>query len=102
MECHVVFRCGALHAGDHILSVDGTSMEYCSLPEATQLLANACENVKMEILPHHQTPMALKTTEHGEAEPRGGMGGVRHSRSMDTNTGAFHKPNTSGCMQVIN
>ncbi|XP_023668467.2 glutamate receptor-interacting protein 1-like isoform X3 [Paramormyrops kingsleyae] len=57
-------RCGALHAGDHILSVDGTSMEYCSLPEATQLLANACENVKMEILPHHQTPMALKTTEH--------------------------------------
>ncbi|KAJ8373602.1 hypothetical protein SKAU_G00041820 [Synaphobranchus kaupii] len=53
-------RCGALHAGDHILSVDGTSMEFCTLAEATQLLASACEHVKMEILPHHQTRLALK------------------------------------------
>uniref|UniRef100_A0A6Q2Z4A1 PDZ domain-containing protein n=1 Tax=Esox lucius TaxID=8010 RepID=A0A6Q2Z4A1_ESOLU len=58
-------RCGALHAGDHILSVDGTSMEYCTLAEATQLLASACEHVKMEILPHHQTRLALKGPEHG-------------------------------------
>ncbi|MCJ8743377.1 hypothetical protein PDJAM_G00093310 [Pangasius djambal] len=57
-------RCGALHAGDHILSVDGTSMEYCTLAEATQLLASACEHVKMEILPHHQTRLALKTSDH--------------------------------------
>uniref|UniRef100_A0A6Q2WVU9 PDZ domain-containing protein n=1 Tax=Esox lucius TaxID=8010 RepID=A0A6Q2WVU9_ESOLU len=57
-------RCGALHAGDHILSVDGTSMEYCTLAEATQLLASACEHVKMEILPHHQTRLALKGPEH--------------------------------------
>ncbi|KAJ8008851.1 hypothetical protein DPEC_G00082740 [Dallia pectoralis] len=56
-------RCGALHAGDHILSVDGTSMEYCTLAEATQLLASACEHVKMEILPHHQTRLALKGPE---------------------------------------
>ncbi|KAJ8249600.1 hypothetical protein COCON_G00228160 [Conger conger] len=56
-------RCGALHAGDHILSVDGTSMEFCSLAEATQLLASACEHVKMEILPHHQTRLALKGPE---------------------------------------
>ncbi|XP_064796993.1 glutamate receptor-interacting protein 1-like [Oncorhynchus masou masou] len=54
----------ALHAGDHILSVDGTSMEYCTLAEATQLLASACEHVKMEILPHHQTRLALKGPEH--------------------------------------
>ncbi|XP_058629049.1 glutamate receptor-interacting protein 1 isoform X7 [Onychostoma macrolepis] len=57
-------RCGALHAGDHILSVDGTSMEYCTLAEATQLLASASEHVKMEILPHHQTRLALKGPEH--------------------------------------
>uniref|UniRef100_A0A8C2AJS0 Glutamate receptor interacting protein 1 n=1 Tax=Cyprinus carpio TaxID=7962 RepID=A0A8C2AJS0_CYPCA len=59
-------RCGALHAGDHILSVDGTSMEYCTLAEATQLLASASEHVKMEILPHHQTRLALKGPEHGK------------------------------------
>uniref|UniRef100_A0A8C9W4G1 Glutamate receptor interacting protein 1 n=1 Tax=Scleropages formosus TaxID=113540 RepID=A0A8C9W4G1_SCLFO len=60
-------RCGALHAGDHILSVDGSSMEYCTLVEATQLLANACDHVKMEILPHHQTRLALKSSEQGES-----------------------------------
>uniref|UniRef100_A0A672RFJ7 Glutamate receptor-interacting protein 1-like n=1 Tax=Sinocyclocheilus grahami TaxID=75366 RepID=A0A672RFJ7_SINGR len=55
-------RCGALHAGDHILSVDGTSMEYCTLAEATQLLASASEHVKMEILPHHQTRLSFAKT----------------------------------------
>ncbi|XP_058883664.1 glutamate receptor-interacting protein 1 isoform X7 [Acipenser ruthenus] len=57
-------RCGALHVGDHILSVDGTSMEYCTLAEATQLLASTCEHVKLEILPHHQTRLALKGPDH--------------------------------------
>nr|XP_021137183.1 glutamate receptor-interacting protein 1 isoform X8 [Columba livia] len=57
-------RCGALHVGDHILSIDGTSMEYCTLAEATQFLANAADNVKLEILPHHQTRLALKGPEH--------------------------------------
>uniref|UniRef100_A0A803SQV6 Glutamate receptor interacting protein 1 n=1 Tax=Anolis carolinensis TaxID=28377 RepID=A0A803SQV6_ANOCA len=58
-------RCGALHIGDHILSIDGTSMEYCTLAEATQFLANTSDNVKLEILPHHQTRLALKGPEHG-------------------------------------
>ncbi|KAM7114992.1 glutamate receptor-interacting protein 1 isoform 12-T12 [Molossus nigricans] len=57
-------RCGALHAGDHILSIDGTSMEYCTLAEATQFLANATDQVKLEILPHHQTRLALKGPDH--------------------------------------
>ncbi|XP_077400609.1 glutamate receptor-interacting protein 1 isoform X3 [Vanacampus margaritifer] len=52
-------RCGALHAGDHILSVDGKSMEFCSLAEATQLLSASCHNVRMEILPQHQARPAL-------------------------------------------
>ncbi|XP_077565615.1 glutamate receptor-interacting protein 1 isoform X2 [Stigmatopora nigra] len=52
-------RCGALHAGDHILSVDGKSMEFCSLAEATQLLSASCHNVRMEILPQHRARPAL-------------------------------------------
>nr|XP_057925347.1 glutamate receptor-interacting protein 1 isoform X3 [Doryrhamphus excisus] len=52
-------RCGALHAGDHILSVDGKSMEFCSLAEATQLLSASCQTVRMEILPQHQARPAL-------------------------------------------
>ncbi|XP_061920598.1 glutamate receptor-interacting protein 1 isoform X6 [Entelurus aequoreus] len=52
-------RCGALHAGDHILSVDGKSMEFCSLAEATQLLCASCQTVRMEILPQHQARPAL-------------------------------------------
>ncbi|XP_060695754.1 glutamate receptor-interacting protein 1 isoform X2 [Hemiscyllium ocellatum] len=57
-------RCGALHVGDHILSIDGTSMEYCTLAEATQLLASTSEQVKLELLPYHQTRLALKGPEH--------------------------------------
>uniref|UniRef100_A0A8C6SE19 Glutamate receptor interacting protein 2b n=1 Tax=Neogobius melanostomus TaxID=47308 RepID=A0A8C6SE19_9GOBI len=34
----VVDRCGALHPGDHLLSIDGTSTEHCTVLEATQLL----------------------------------------------------------------
>ncbi|XP_074554123.1 glutamate receptor-interacting protein 1 isoform X12 [Halichoeres trimaculatus] len=57
-------RCGALHAGDHILSVDGKSMEFCSLAEATQLLSNSCQTVRMEILPQHQARPALNAPQH--------------------------------------
>ncbi|XP_066554412.1 glutamate receptor-interacting protein 2 isoform X1 [Amia ocellicauda] len=56
----VVDRCGALHVGDHILSIDGTSTEHCSLLEATQLLASTSENVKLEILPAHQSRLPIK------------------------------------------
>ncbi|XP_039891828.1 glutamate receptor-interacting protein 1 isoform X7 [Simochromis diagramma] len=57
-------RCGALHAGDHILSVDGKSMEFCSLAEATQLLSASCQTVRLEILPQHQTRPALNAPQH--------------------------------------
>uniref|UniRef100_A0A4X2M1H4 Glutamate receptor interacting protein 1 n=1 Tax=Vombatus ursinus TaxID=29139 RepID=A0A4X2M1H4_VOMUR len=56
--------CGALHVGDHILSIDGTSMEYCTMAEATQFLANTTDQVKLEILPYHQTRVALKGPDH--------------------------------------
>uniref|UniRef100_A0A3B5LZ45 Glutamate receptor interacting protein 1 n=1 Tax=Xiphophorus couchianus TaxID=32473 RepID=A0A3B5LZ45_9TELE len=61
-------RCGALHAGDHILSVDGKSMEFCSLAEATQLLSASCQTVRMEILPQHQARPALNAPQHGNTE----------------------------------
>ncbi|XP_078273506.1 glutamate receptor-interacting protein 1 isoform X2 [Rhinoraja longicauda] len=71
-------RCGALHVGDHILSIDGTSMEYCTLAEATQLLASTSEHVKLELLPYHQTRFALKGPDHVRVQ--------RSSRQLDWET----------------
>ncbi|XP_075039775.1 glutamate receptor-interacting protein 2 isoform X7 [Mixophyes fleayi] len=59
----VVDRCGALHPGDHILSIDGTSTEHCSVMEATQLLASTTEDVKLEILPAHHSRLSLRPPE---------------------------------------
>ncbi|XP_031700774.1 glutamate receptor-interacting protein 2-like isoform X1 [Anarrhichthys ocellatus] len=56
----VVERCGALHAGDILLSIDGTSTEHCSLMEATQLLASTCDVVKLEILPASQGRLPVR------------------------------------------
>nr|XP_019960888.1 PREDICTED: glutamate receptor-interacting protein 2-like [Paralichthys olivaceus] len=56
----VVDRCGALHAGDHLLSIDGTSTEHCTVLEATQLIASTTELVKLEMLPSHQTRLTGK------------------------------------------
>uniref|UniRef100_A0A7N6BFI2 PDZ domain-containing protein n=1 Tax=Anabas testudineus TaxID=64144 RepID=A0A7N6BFI2_ANATE len=64
----VVDRCGALHAGDHLLSIDGTSTEHCTVLEATQLLASTTELVKLEILPSHQTRLTGKQHDTGVYE----------------------------------
>ncbi|XP_040927360.1 glutamate receptor-interacting protein 2-like isoform X3 [Betta splendens] len=53
-------RCGALHVGDIILSIDGTGAELCSLMEATQLLAGAGDSVKLEILPASQSRLPVR------------------------------------------
>lgn len=60
-----LIRCGALHAGDHLLSIDGTSTEHCTVLEATQLLASTTELVKLEILPSHQTRLTGKQHDTG-------------------------------------
>ena len=49
-------RCGALHVGDILLSIDGTNTEHCTLMEAHQLLATSTDVTKLEILPAHQDP----------------------------------------------
>ncbi|XP_075330830.1 glutamate receptor-interacting protein 2-like isoform X3 [Odontesthes bonariensis] len=56
----VVERCGALHTGDVLLSIDGTSTEHCSLMEATQLLASTSEIAKLEILPANQSRLPIR------------------------------------------
>ncbi|XP_060931185.1 glutamate receptor-interacting protein 2-like [Limanda limanda] len=56
----VVERCGALHAGDILLSIDGTSTEHCHLMEATQLLASTSDVVKLEILPASQSRLPVR------------------------------------------
>ncbi|KAM3871614.1 glutamate receptor-interacting protein 2-like [Diretmus argenteus] len=59
----VVERCGALHIGDILLSIDGTSTEHCSLMEATQLLASTSDVVKLEILPASQSRLPIRLQE---------------------------------------
>lgn len=63
--CDGLSRCGALHPGDHLLSIDGTSTEHCTVLEATQLLASTTELVKLEMLPSHQTRLAGKQHDTG-------------------------------------
>uniref|UniRef100_A0A8D1VNB4 PDZ domain-containing protein n=1 Tax=Sus scrofa TaxID=9823 RepID=A0A8D1VNB4_PIG len=89
----VVDRSGALHAGDHILSINGTSMEHCSLLEATKLLASVSEKVRLEILPAPQSRRPLKPSEAGgfpgktsgrKPEPREGETCLRsHGRCVE-------------------
>ncbi|KAG7267295.1 hypothetical protein CRUP_000293 [Coryphaenoides rupestris] len=59
----VAERCGALHLGDILLSIDGTSTDHCSLMEATQLLASAADVVKLEMLPANQSRLPIRPQE---------------------------------------
>ncbi|XP_054639255.1 glutamate receptor-interacting protein 2-like isoform X1 [Dunckerocampus dactyliophorus] len=56
----VAERCGALNAGDVLLTIDGTSTEHCSLMEALQLLGNTTDIVKLEILPSSQSRLPVR------------------------------------------
>ncbi|KAM9856053.1 glutamate receptor-interacting protein 2-like [Aulostomus maculatus] len=60
----VVERCGALHVGDILLSIDGTNTEHCSLMEVLQLLGSTTDTVKLEILPasHSRLPVRPQDT----------------------------------------
>lgn len=58
-------RCGALHVGDILLSIDKTSTEHCSLMEATQLLASTADVVKLEILPASQSGLSVRPQDTG-------------------------------------
>lgn len=63
-------RSGALHAGDHILSIDGTSTQHCSLHDATKLLAGAAEKVRLEVLPAARGRWPLQPLDTGGSRAR--------------------------------
>ncbi|KAM7401587.1 hypothetical protein PAMP_016892 [Pampus punctatissimus] len=84
-------RCGALHAGDHLLSIDGTSTEHCTVLEATQLLASTTELVKLEILPSHQTRLAGKQHDTVKVQKSD------HPHSWDPCVNYCHPPNSTLC-----
>lgn len=45
-------RCGALHVGDQILTIDGSPLDDVSVTEATQMLRGSHGNsVRLEIIP---------------------------------------------------
>ncbi len=50
----VFFRCGAVHAGDELLSIDGIGLEYTTLAEARKLLRSEAGTVRLELVPHSQ------------------------------------------------
>uniref|UniRef100_A0A673YLK4 Glutamate receptor interacting protein 2 n=1 Tax=Salmo trutta TaxID=8032 RepID=A0A673YLK4_SALTR len=78
----VVDRSGALHIGDHILSIDGTSTEHCSVLEATQLLASTSDQAKLEILPAHHSRLPSKPQDTGEC---GHVGFTHHGKRRRVN-----------------
>ncbi|XP_028303135.1 glutamate receptor-interacting protein 2 [Gouania willdenowi] len=87
----VVDRCGALHAGDHLLSIDGTSTEHCTVLEATQLIASTTELVKLEILPSHQTRLTGKQHDTVTIQKSD------HPHSWDPCVNFCHPPNSTLC-----
>lgn len=48
-------RCGALHVGDEILTINKMTLEYTTLPEVYQLMRNSSNGqIHLEIMPYSQ------------------------------------------------
>ncbi|XP_028841484.1 glutamate receptor-interacting protein 2a isoform X2 [Denticeps clupeoides] len=75
----VAERCGALHIGDVLLSIDGTSTEHCTLLEAQQLLASTADLTRLEVLPTAQAPDMVRVQKSGQRQWDAG-GNFLHSR----------------------
>ncbi|TMS16028.1 Glutamate receptor-interacting protein 2 [Larimichthys crocea] len=86
----VVERCGALHVGDILLSIDGTSTEHCSLMEATQLLASASDVVKLEILPASQSRLPVRPQDTVKVQKS-------NHHHWDQSSNYCHPPHASHC-----
>ena len=52
-------RCGALHAGDEVLSIDGQKTAHLSLPEVNRLLNSISDRIRIEIMPVKSTRLAI-------------------------------------------
>ncbi|XP_019123315.1 glutamate receptor-interacting protein 2 isoform X4 [Larimichthys crocea] len=86
----VVERCGALHVGDILLSIDGTSTEHCSLMEATQLLASTSDVVKLEILPASQSRLPVRPQDTVKVQKS-------NHHHWDQSSNYCHPPHASHC-----
>lgn len=53
-------RCGALHAGDEILSIDGQKTAHLSLPEVQRLLHSISDRIRIEIMPVRTHRLAIE------------------------------------------
>jgi len=49
-------RCGALHVGDRLLSVNGVILENRTAQDVIQMLLHSDLHVKLEIIPSHNFP----------------------------------------------
>ncbi|KAJ3602544.1 hypothetical protein NHX12_030296, partial [Muraenolepis orangiensis] len=87
----VVDRCGALHVGDHLLSIDGTSTEHCTVLEATQLLASTSELVKLEILPAHHSLKVQKSDHPHSWDACLNFGHTPTNSTLCNTSSALHK-----------
>ena len=59
-------RSGALHVGDRVLSINGTTLEHVAVEDALQLLAQSGIVVRMEIAPHHLFSVRPGFNQEGE------------------------------------
>ena len=59
-------RSGALHMGDRVLSVNGTTLEQAAVEDAVQLLAQSGIVVRMEIVPYHLFSVRPGFNQEGE------------------------------------
>ncbi|XP_070557993.1 glutamate receptor-interacting protein 1-like isoform X2 [Ptychodera flava] len=55
-------RCGALHVGDEIRSIDGIDTAQMTVAEASQFLLNSADQIKLEILPISQILPRFRTS----------------------------------------
>jgi C-terminal processing protease CtpA/Prc len=55
-DAGIADRCGALHIGDQVLSINGQSLTQCTLPHAVRLLINSSTPLRLELLPCSQLP----------------------------------------------
>lgn len=72
-------RCGALHVGDRLLSVNKEGLEARSIVDVQHLLKHCDLNVELEIIPAHNFPQRLEC-EGGEG--REGWEGWEGGREM--------------------
>lgn len=65
-ECGIADRCGALHVGDHLLSLNKEGLGGRSITDIQRMLKHCDLNVELEIIPGHNFP------QRAECEWRGG------------------------------